>query len=249
MRYAVLTFCFAAVAAAQTPAPKDLELFLLVGQSNMAGRGVIEAADKEPIPGVYMFTEKMEWAPAIDPLHFDKPPMVGVGIGRSFARTLLKARPGVEIGLIPAAFGGSALEEWCADCAHYRNAITRARAAMKSGHLRGILWHQGEAASNSEELARSYRTRFAKLIERFRKDLDVPDVPVVVGQLGPFFAGKFAPIVNEQLAVVPLLVPNSGFASSARLEHKGDSVHFNTPSLHEFGRRYALAYLAIDSKW
>jgi len=37
--------------------------------------------------------------------------------------------------------------------------------------------------------------------------------------------------------------------SSAGLRDKGDSVHFDTPSLHEFGRRYAYAFLALDPTW
>ena len=235
----------AAVAAAQTEVPKDLELFLLIGQSNMAGRGAVGAEDRAPLPRVFALNQKMEWVPAVDPLHFDKPDVAGVGIGRSFARVLTKEWPEANIGLIPAAFGGSALNEWSSDGKHYPNAIRRAREAMKSGRLRGILWHQGEADSGKEELARSYRERFAALVTRLRADLNAPDVPVVVGQLGPFYAGAFAGTVNEQLALVPLLVPRSAFVSSAGLVHKGDNVHFDTPSLHEFGRRYGYVFLSL----
>jgi hypothetical protein len=249
MRTILVALGWCAAVCAQTAAPKDLQLFLLVGQSNMAGRGAVGAEDKQPIPHVWMLTEKQEWVPAVDPMHYDKPAVIGVGIGRSFARELAAAAPGVEIGLIPAAFGGSALDEWAADGKHYPNAIARAKAAMKSGTLRGILWHQGEADSSKEELARSYRERFAKLVARFRKDLDAPEVPVVVGQLGPFFKAPFVDTVNEQLATAPLMVERCGFAASGGLVHKGDNVHFDTPSLYELGRRYALAFRALDRAW
>jgi len=235
----------AAIAAAQTEVPKDLELFLLIGQSNMAGRGAVGPEDRTPLPRVFALNEKMEWVPAVDPLHFDKPEIAGVGIGRSFARVLTKEWPDAKIGLIPAAFGGSALNEWSGEGKHYPNAIRRAREAMKAGRLRGILWHQGEADSGKEELARTYRERFAALAARLRADLNAPDVPVVVGQLGPFFAAPYAALVNEQLALVPLLVPRSGFVPSSGLAHKGDNVHFDTPSLHEFGRRYGYVFLSL----
>jgi hypothetical protein len=246
----ITAFLFCAAAAFGQSPPKDLDLFLLIGQSNMAGRGVVEPQDKEPIPGVWMLTEKLEWLPAVDPLHFDKPTAAGVGIGRSFARTLLQKRPGASIGLIPAAFGGSALEEWGTDGKHYPNAVARAQEAMKSGRLRGILWHQGEADSK-ESLAPTYRDRFAKFIARLRSDLGAGDVPVLVGQLGEFFqpGGEWTKRMVEQHATIPLVVPNSAFVPSTGLKAKSDKVHFDSPSLREFGRRYALAYLALDPKW
>ena len=239
----------AAVVLAQNAPRKDMQLFLLIGQSNMAGRGVIEPEDKQPIPGVFALNKEMAWTPAIDPLHFDKPDIAGVGIGRSFAKTLLAADPGAAIGLIPAAFGGTSLDEWKPDGKLYTDAVRRAREAMKSGSLRGILWHQGENDSAKEETARSYRERFAAMIARLRSDLGAGDVPVVVGELGEFHAGGFDTIVDEQLALAPLKVPRCAFVSSSGLTDKGDKTHFDTRSLREFGRRYALAFMSLDATW
>ena len=231
------------LAAAQ---PRDLDLFLLIGQSNMAGRGVVEDMDKETNPRVFMFNKEMQWAPAADPLHWDKPPVAGVGLGRSFAFELLKAKPDARIGLIPAAFGGSSLTEWDPSAGHYKNAVERTRAAMKDGRLRGILWHQGEADSGTAELASSYRARFTAWAARLRADLDAAEVPIIVGGLGEFFGkDKFAGTVNEQLAITPLTVPKSGFVPSSGLNAKSDNVHFDSPSLREFGRRYAHAFLML----
>ena len=235
--------------------PGNLELFLLIGQSNMAGRGVPEPEDKQPIPSVYMLDKSMQWVPAVDPLHFDKPEIAGVGIGRSFARELQRQRPGAAIGLIPAAFGGTSLEQWTPGGKLYTDAVNRCRKAMESGKLRGILWHQGEADSGRPELAHNYRYRWAVLIEKLRADLKAQDVPVVVGQLGEFYSvrngGKspYAHVVNEHLAMLPLDVPRVAFVSSAGLAHKGDGVHFDTPGLRLFGRRYAFAFLQLAPEW
>ena len=244
-RLLLLTFIAALTASAQ---PTDL--FLLIGQSNMAGRGVVEPRDQVSIPNVYTFNKDKAWAPAIDPLHFDKPNLPGVGIGRSFASFLIAQKAATSIGLIPAAFGGSALEEWTPGSPHYANAVARAKAALagagKGARLRGILWHQGEADSKLEARATTYRTRFAAMIEQLRKDLNAEEVPVIVGQLGEFFAtDSYAKTVNEQLATIPLTVHLSGFVSSQGLKHKGDDVHFDAPALRELGRRYALAWLAL----
>jgi hypothetical protein len=228
--------------------PPRLELFLLAGQSNMAGRGVAEEEDKKPIPGIWSLNKALEWVPAVDPLHFDKP-IAAVGLGRSFARTLRAARPSAEIGLIPCAMGGSALEEWEPGTPNREAAMARMKAARTRGQLRGILWHQGEADSGTDVRAQTYGVRLRRFIGRFRDDLEAPDLPFVLGQLGTFFAAPFSKGVDNQIAMVPNWVPRTAFVPSDGLVHKGDSVHFDTPSLREFGRRYAHAYMMIDSKW
>jgi hypothetical protein len=230
-------------------APPDLQLFLLIGQSNMAGRGVVEDQDKLPIPHVYMLNKELEWKPAVDPLHWDKPAVAGVGLGRSFARELLKSNPGANIGLIPAAFGGTSLDEWNPSGKLYADALLRARAAMKAGKLRGILWHQGEADSGKVETAKSYRERLAKVFGSLREDLNLPEVPIVVGQLGEFFDAPFASVVNEQLSMAPMAISRVAFVNSHGLKPKSDNVHFDAAAQREFGRRYAHAFLMLDFTW
>ncbi len=231
---------------------QPVDLFLLIGQSNMAGRGVVEARDQVPIAGVFSFNKEKAWVPAVDPIHFDRPDRTGVGLGRSFAATLIELKAAKSVGLIPAAFGGSALQEWVPGTLHYTNAVERVKAALAGAgpgaRLRGILWHQGEADANEEERAVTYRIRFAKMIAALRKDLGAELVPVVVGQLGEFVLEKaYTQLgkVNADLALIPLHVPLSGFVSSRGLKDKGDQLHFDAASLREFGRRYALAWLAI----
>ncbi len=255
MRKLLLLTASLGYAFAQTAAPHDLQLFLLIGQSNMAGRGPIEAQDKEAVPGILSLNKQMEWVPAIDPLHSDKPEIAAVGLGRTFAKTLLSANPSVTIGLIPCAFGGTSLEQWKRGGPLYEDAVKRTRFAMKSGKLRGILWHQGEADSGTAKLANSYRERWTEFITLLRQDLEAVDAPVMVGQLGEFFGKKpgaersFADVVNEQIALIPLAVPHTGFVLSAGLTDKGDQVHFDTRSFREFGRRYAYAFLGLDASW
>ena len=40
---------------------------------------------------------------------------------------------------------------------------------------------------------------------------------------------------------IPDTVPNTGYADSAGLGHKGDKLHFNTAAEREFGIRFAHA--------
>jgi hypothetical protein len=237
----VLGVWVVAAALAQPPAPADMKLFLLIGQSNMAGRGPIEAVDKVPHPRVFTLTKELVWVPAVDPLHYDKPELVGVGLGSTFGRVVADADPKITVGLIPAAFGGTSLDQWKPGGELYVNAVTRARAAMKRGQLVGILWHQGEADA-TPELAATYTARFRAMVAQLRQDLGT-DAPVIVGELGRFRAVNAE--LNPVLAKLPAAVPHCAFVSAEGLADKGDQLHFNSAALREFGRRYAQAWLAL----
>ncbi len=230
------------------PAKEKLHLYLLIGQSNMAGRGVVEEQDKQAHPRVLKFTKENTWAPATDPLHFDKPAIAGVGLGSSFGRAMAGANPNVTIGLIPSAVGGTPLSRWSKGGDLYQQALERAKLALKDGTLKGILWHQGEGDSGDEALAKSYGERLTKMVADLRADLGAGEVPFVAGKLGEFLKvenkdGKpsYWPLVNEQIAALPKLAPNCAVVESTGLKPKSDIVHFDTPSLREFGKRYAEA--------
>lgn len=231
--------------AAALPPRERFHLYLLIGQSNMAGRGVIETPAPAAHPRVLKFTQDQTWAPATDPLHFDKP-IAGVGLGTSFAAAMADAAPGVTIGLIPCAVGGTPLKRWEKGGDLYQQALERSQAALQSGTLRGVLWHQGESDAGAEATARSYAERLAKMVADLRSDLQSPNLPFVAGELGRFLKTESAegkpnhwPVVNEQLHSLPERIPHTAVVSSEGLQHKGDVVHFDTTSLREFGRRYA----------
>lgn len=241
---------FAAAEDVKLPAKENFQLFLLAGQSNMAGRGPLDDAGKKAVPRVFALNKKMEWQPAVDPLHWDKS-AAGVGIGKTFAAIVAEKKPNVSIGLIPAACGGSPISTWAPGAYHdqtkshpYDDALKRAKLAMEKGTLKAILWHQGESDSN-EKSAAVYEKRLEELINRFRKDLDQPKLPFIIGQLG-VFPGKEA---NPNRDTV-----NKAFESlSKKMEHVAyvtsegftshDGIHFDTKSVRTFAERYATAYL------
>lgn len=236
------------------PPPERFHLFLLVGQSNMAGRGLVAPEDKIPHPRVLMLDRAGQWVPAVDPLHFDKPAMVGVGLGRAFGLAIADASPGVTIGLIPCAVGGSPIDAWGpgvryqpTDSHPWDDALQRVKRALPSGTLKGILWHQGESDS-SVELAARYEPKLHDLIARFRRELRAPELPFMVGQLGRFADSpwnEYKSQVDQAHRDLPAKVPSTAFVSAEGLKHKGDKVHFDADSYREFGRRYAEAYLKL----
>ena len=219
-------------------APTDLQLFLLIGQSNMAGRGKVEPQDEATNPNIFMFTKERTWVLARDPVHFDKP-VAGVGLCSEFARVLAKADSKLKIGLIPCAVGGTSLDEWKVGGKLYTDALERARDALKSGRLAGILWHQGEADSAHEKV-QTYAARFAAMIAQLRQDLSAVDVPVIIGELGRFRAASTE--FNTNLPEVARQVPRCAFATAEDLTDKGDKLHFDAASQRLFGQRYAAAF-------
>lgn len=233
---------------AKLPPKEKLHVYLLIGQSNMAGRGALDTGARVSRLNLLKFSPNNAWTACVEPLHHDKPGIAGVGLGMSFARAMADATPGITVGVVPCAVGGTPLERWMKGGDLYNQALERARLALKDGTLKGILWHQGEADSSDEAKSRSYAERLARMIADLRADLGAGDVPFVAGKLGLFLAtqdkeGKPShwPLVNEQLATVPSLVPRAAVVESTGLVHKGDVVHFDTASLREFGKRYAEA--------
>jgi|GEM_PF-227169 len=234
--------------AASMPPKEKFHLYLLIGQSNMAGRGVLDATQTVSKLRLLKFSQRNAWAPGVDPLHTDKPAAAGVGLGTSFARAMADADKEITVGLIPCAVGGTPLQRWQKGGDLYEQALVRARLAMKDGTLKGILWHQGEGDSGREETARSYGVRLSQMITDLRADLGAGELPFVVGKLGEFLSPttrqgtpSFWPLVNEQIVAIPQTVPKTAVVDSTGLKDKGDGVHFDTPSLREFGKRYAKA--------
>ncbi|MEY4534561.1 MAG: hypothetical protein RLZZ246_879 [Planctomycetota bacterium] len=240
---------------AQSVPAQPLELFLLVGQSNMAGRGTLEAEDTRPIARLWSFNQQAQWVPAIDPLHFDKPKVVGVGPGRTFGIVMAEAWPSAEIGLIPAAVGGSSVRAWApgaidsATKTHpYDDAIARARVALRSGRLAGILWLQGESDGNARNAA-DYEPRLRAVIANLRRDLNAPDVPFLIGQMGRFAEkpwNTYRTRVDSMHRAIAATTPQAGFVLTEGLRHRGDTIHYDTPSVREIGRRYAQLFLTMQ---
>jgi len=237
------------------PEKEKFHLFLLAGQSNMAGRGRVAKEDQQPHPRLLTLTKDKRWVPAVDPIHFDKP-VAGVGLGRTFGLKMVEAEPDVIVGLIPCAVGGSPISSWQPGGFHrqtgshpYDDALRRAKAALEVGTLRGIVWHQGESDAKAG-LAEQYEEKLHELIARFRRELDAPQVPFIAGQMGQFDGRPWSEEMKRVDAAhrkLPDSVPNTAFVSSEGLTHKGDKVHFDAASYREFGRRYFEAFQRLAS--
>ena len=252
----LLWLLVACATASKTAAPKQIDLFLLIGQSNMAGRGPLDAAPKSPNPGIWVINSENQWVIAKDPLHFDKPTVVGVGPGLAFAERWLELNPKARIGLVPCAVGGSSIDDWQPGQKHaqtgiyaYDAMLQRVRLAQQKGKIKAILWHQGESDSNPTS-NKVHEEKLDEFFARLRRDLDARDTPIILGTLGDFIVKKNpdALPINQIISSFPQNHPNVYSVSSAGLTHKGDVTHFDTPSARELGKRYAEKLWIVTKK-
>jgi hypothetical protein len=223
-------------------------VFLLAGQSNMAGRGRLD--DVEPIhdPRIMMFRDGA-WRVATEPLHTDRPDIAGVGLAMSFARRIVSYFD-APAGLVPCAVGGSSLDQWAPGAELFENAAAAALDAIQGKNLCGILWHQGETDACDPDRARTYGARFSASMMALRQRLGAPDALVLAGELGSYLhkndAARHFALINSQLSRLQRSLPAYRCVSSAGLLAHDDNLHFDAKSLRAFGERYADAFIAYS---
>ena len=245
-RFLALLCCIAATVTSghtgegvPVPDREHFLIFLLIGQSNMAGRGKIEAQDRQTHARVLTLSKQDSWIPAKDPLHSDKRE-AGVGLGLTFGKVVAEAMPGYHIGLVPCAVGGTSLESWKDPKGKLLSeAYRRCRLAQEKGSLAGILWHQGESGPDAAD----YPPMFTAFVTQVRQDLGAgKPVPLVFGTLSD--GCPVSKTMNPMLKALAPTIPASVCIDTAGLA--GD-LHFTNASLREMGRRYASAWLSLRS--
>lgn len=229
---------------------EQIRSFLMIGQSNMAGRG--EFSDVEPIVNPRCHMLRMgRWQQMYEPINPDRDIFTiryhsGISLAASFADELQK-HSGERIGLIPCADGGTSIDQWMPGEVLFDHAVMMTELALRSSTFGGILWHQGEADCYEGKIE-AYKDKFITMITALRHRLGAEELPVIIGELScdierlekhniKKLNGVFGEIANE--------LAHSAVVSSDGLVLKDDNLHFNSVSLREFGRRYFDAYCKI----
>ena len=209
---------------------------LLLGQSNMAGRGFAE--DVEPISDdrILMMNSSMQWVKMQEPIHFDKAD-AGVGLAASFAKAFVDTFD-CEVGLVPAAVGGTSIGDWAVGGTLYNNAVAMAKEAMKTSEICAILWHQGESnRSNHSTYAEKLEVILDSLIEEL--GLDADKIVIITGELREISTNvDRRDSFHAQLNQLADVYKNYGVADAEGLTLNKDIIHFDAPSQRVFGYRY-----------
>ena len=227
----------------------SMDIFLLIGQSNMAGRAPILLEDKGVIDDCMLLNDKDIWEPAKVPFNRYSTIRKGLGMqklnpGYGFVKTMLEKGVSSSIGLVVNAKGGSKIAQWKKGTKFYKDAVRRTKAAMKKGNLVGIIWHQGESDSKDT----NYLGKLKELIANLRKDLGNEKLPFVAGQV--FYHAKTknnTKLINDQLVKLPTQVPFTQCVKSEGLTTI-DNTHFDNRSQKTLGKRYAAAMIKLLNK-
>ncbi|OIT22392.1 putative carbohydrate esterase, partial [Nicotiana attenuata] len=223
------------------------QIFILTGQSNMAGRGgVVDKVWDSYVPpecrrnpAILRLNGNSIWEVAQEPLHYDIDLNKTCGIGPTmvFANDILEKDPEFGIiGLVPCAAGGTSIDKWL-----YNEMVKRARIAVHGGGtIRAILWYQGERDTLTWEEAKSYKSKLEKLFQDLRSDLNSPLLPIFQVALasgqGPFIEG-----VRE--AQLGINLPNVITVDALGLPLEKDGLHLSTPAQVQHGYKLADAFL------
>ncbi|WP_407431543.1 sialate O-acetylesterase [Arcticibacter sp.] len=267
--YVALPLAFASLQAfSQDP---NFYVFLCLGQSNMEGSARFEAkdtvvSDRFQVMGAVDCPElnrtRGNWYKAVPPLTRCKTGLTPVDY---FGRTLIENLPeNVKVGVINVAVGGCKIElfdrdgyqsylsdapGWLLNIVKeydgnpYGRLLELARLAQQRGVIKGVLLHQGESNTNDSKWPQKVKAVYDNLMD----DLNLkPDaVPLLAGEVVHADQGGICASMNNIIAGLPTVIPNSYVISSQGCEDAADNLHFTAEGYRELGKRYGTKMLSL----
>ena len=258
----------------QAPGENDSEtpeydIYLLIGQSNAAGRGIMEPGDEKPIEGVKMIWS-IPYGPCViqdacQPLNLYSTVRKGKAMQKfnfagPFAAKLHK-ETGRPILLIVNARGETSLGNWLPTAGQLSYAQSTGDDESKWGSPIPQLY--GEAVRITKQVLEQEDIKGelkGVLWHQGCGNSNATESPLYCGRVKavvdglrkefnnpdlPFVAGqlcpefKNAPYFNPEIMKIGDVIDNAYCASSEGLSSVGDGTHFNRASLITFGERYA----------
>lgn len=166
------------------------QIFILAGQSNMAGQGGVYYSywdgivprECESNEDILRVSVDLRWEIAKEPLNYgvDCVRNCGIGPGMAFANAILHKDPNFGvIGLVPCSVSGKGIRSWSHGNIPYDQLVKKVKFSLKDGgQLRGLLWFHGESDTRTKFDATRYKPKFQKFIQDLRTDLNFPNLPL-----------------------------------------------------------------------
>ena len=220
---------------------EDIDLFLALGQSNMAGRAEINSYVNEDFVNVSLLNNDDVWVQAINPMNLysnirKDEDLQKVGPSYAFAKTLSKYVDN-RIGMVVNARGGTKVSEF--NTTYNTSIMDKINATKLYGQFKAVLWHQGEGDRSKAD---QYMGTLGSFVQDIRDKIG-DELYFVAGQLGPWDeTGTTMPKygeINDTIAKIASYIPNSDYVVNHNLSDLGDNTHLNLESQILLGQRYA----------
>ncbi len=226
------------------------DVYLLIGQSNMAGRAQMLAQDKEQkLENVWLLNEKGEIEPALMPLNKYSSirkdiKMQGYNPGVGFSQKIAKETKR-KVLLVVNAMGGTKVEQWQKGGQFFTDAVARTKQAQQYGELKAVLWHQGESNNTSMD---TYMGLLSTMVKDLREELNNEKLPFIAGEIGKWMT--YSEDVNKVIRTIDKHIPYSTHISSEGAAQRGSATdpHFGRDGQMVLGERYADKVLEIVYK-
>ena len=186
-------------------------------------------------------------------------PEGGFGPEMGLARTLAH-HDDRRLAVVKVAFSGAAMRtDWNPDDpgnggACYRALVTETRRALKAARdagyrprLRAMVWVQGESDANPPD-SLNYARALSFMIAALRRDLDSPDLLVLLGVNTRYGDGRnpFLPVIIEAQRTVAATVPQVAYVDTSGATILNPS-HWDSQGTLSAGERFAAALLQEES--
>ena len=238
---------------------KDIRyhVILLAGQSNMVGAGNIAdlQSSEQQLPTNIDYYNFGRGSGLIYSIHKFGPEI-------SLSRELHSFFPNENFVFIKYALGGSSLLDWSPQWtqekaeitgnAHfgslYKKFIEKIKNITQGSNVKfsALIWMQGETDANFPLVAKEYFDNFSKFIKSIRRDINEPNLPVLIGHINPPLASF--PGVNivrnaQERAAKELL--NVQLINTDGIHKWNDQLHYDSQGQLELGDRFSRALKVI----
>lgn len=239
---------------------EKFDIILIIGQSNTHyGIGLDSALDYSDarIKQLGRFDDRdLQIVDAVEPLdhqtRIDGRIGFGITFSKFYADTLIDNIS--KILIIPCGYAGTGFNDhhWNKGDDLYTDAIERVEHVFKTypgSDLKVILWHQGEDDLNDPD----YQTKLDAMILNIRNDLNLPDVPFILGGMVPYFAGINEVTMHQQNIIKETTqrIVQTGYADPSipfiisKANNEYDYLHFDAAGQREMGKRYFKEYVRL----
>ncbi|MDB5051048.1 MAG: hypothetical protein JWO30_4119 [Fibrobacteres bacterium] len=248
-----------------TNVPKEkFVVYILIGHSNMAGVD-LSHSDPVSIPNGWNYpVASKQWVLAKEPVNNKSAGLSGngcAGPGMPFIKAMAAAYPDYYFGVVTNASlsatcrglntgnNSSGLDPsdnryW--DSTYlYDQIITSAKAVQKDAMIGGILCMLGtvDATRTNSTVCKAFSDDIASLAKFFRRDLNLPNLPFIMGEYEAGASGSFATtlplpaIIRDQIVLVPSKLPFSATVNSVGIQMLDDHHYTGNVGQQEFAKR------------